>query len=132
MRLNIQNFLVISLLALFLQSCVDPSKYGAVRTYGDSQSFMFLVSEDFIKSNKHSKQYSHNSILNTAEASLLSSLLKKDNICLNESSSPKYIITSKQQKVYDITYASLIEENYNTKSITPLTFYGRCSLSNKK
>ena len=126
MRLKIQNLLVISLLTLSLQSCVDPSKYGAVRTYGDSQSFMFLVSEDFSNKYKNSSPDGDNPKLSRAQAKLLSSLLKKENLCVGESTSPNYSITSKQEKVYDVTYASLIEQNYNAKSITPLTFYGRC------
>lgn len=110
------------LLIAILQSCTDPSKHGAVKTHGDSNSFMFLVSEDFSNDHKSSKPDSNNPRLTKAEASLLSSLLKKENICTDQS----YIITSKQEKIYDVTYASLIEENYNAKSITPLTFYGRC------
>lgn len=126
MRLNIHNILVISFLALLLQSCMDPSKYGAVKRHGGNNSFMFLVSEDFSKSHKNSRLNSKNTRLTNAEARLLSSLLRKEGLCVKGSSSPEYVITSKQEKVYDITYASLIEENYNAKSITPLTFYGYC------
>ncbi|MBL6664638.1 MAG: hypothetical protein ISQ34_02210 [Rickettsiales bacterium] len=126
MRLNIQNFLVISLLAFLLQSCADPSKYGVVKTHGDKNSFMFLVSEDFSKKHKHSKSDPLNPRISKAESKLLSSLLERERICTDNSISPSYVITSKQEKIYDATYASLIEENYNAKSITPLTFYGRC------
>lgn len=126
MRLNIQKFLVILFSALALQSCVDASNQGAVRTHGDNKTFTFLVSEKFSNSHKNSESNSENPILSNAEAKLLAFLLKKNNLCSSNSLSPKFRITSKQEKVYDITYASLIEENYNTKSITPLTFYGRC------
>ena len=60
------------------------------------------------------------------ETKLLEILLERKGFCMKNSSKPTYAITTKQEKIYDITYAKMIEENYNAKSITPVTYFGKC------
>ena len=61
-----------------------------------------------------------------AEAKLLTSLLKEQKYCLSDSGSPSFIITSRQEKIYDMTFAHLIEQNYNARPIAPRMYFGQC------
>jgi hypothetical protein len=60
-----------------------------------------------------------------AENDLLAKLLKQSKYCQNDKE-PPFIITSKQEKIYDMTFAHLIEENYNARPIVPKTYFGQC------
>lgn len=112
-----------------LSSCTisDSSQYGQVSFYntGESKSFIFTVSEEFIKKNQNSAVNEYNPKITNAEADLLEALLKNNDYCQSEKS-PQYVITSKQEKIFDMTFAHLIEENYNAKPIVPRTYFGRC------
>lgn len=113
----------------FLFSCglSDLSKYGQVSFHntGLSRSFIFTVNEEFIEKNKNSKADEYNPKISAAEAKLLEFLLKKNDYCVSDKE-PPYVITSKQEKIFDMTFAHLIEENYNAAPIVPRTYFGRC------
>jgi len=116
-------------LFLFVFSCgYDANKYGKVKIHENSEqkSFTFMVSDQFVKDNANSSLVKGNVQMTKAEHSLLSSILRKDKLCLNNYGFPSFVVTSKQEKVYDVTYASLIEEHYNAPSITPITYFGKC------
>ena len=92
---------------------------------GDQNSFIFVVSEEFAKISNKSKRDKYNPKVTKAEAKLLNKILRKNQYCQN-GKNPSFIITSKQEKIYDMTFAHLIEENYNAKPIVPKTYFGKC------
>ena len=114
---------------VFAFSCVnqDLSKSGRISFHntGGKGSFIFTVSEEFVEDNKNSAQDKYNPKISEAEAALLTKLLKQSKYCLN-SKNPPFIITSKQEKIFDMTFAHLIEENYNARPIVPRTYFGQC------
>ncbi len=61
-----------------------------------------------------------------AESDLLRSLLKQQRYCINKDGEISFIITSKQEKIYDMTFAHLIEQSYNARPLTPVMYYGVC------
>ena len=114
---------------LFAISCAgNSSKYGRVTLHNtsDKNSFVFSASEEFTKVNAVSPKDKKFPKMTQAEAKLLTSLLKEQKYCLNDSGSPSFIITSRQEKIYDMTFAHLIEEIYKARPVAPLTYYGRC------
>lgn len=119
------------LFLLFLvASCVtNKSRYGRVELYSanDRSSFVFTVSDEFISSNKNSPQDKTNPKITEAESELLFNLLKEKNFCLNKDDVPAFEITSRQEKIYDATFAHLIEENYRSRPLTPRMYAGKCS-----
>jgi hypothetical protein len=60
------------------------------------------------------------------ELKLLMQFLKRDRYCINQSGDLSFKINSKQEKIYDITFSSLIEKSYNAKPISPVTYFGEC------
>jgi hypothetical protein len=132
------NLQLLSRLILFfvVASCAaDKSRYGRVELYngsGDRSSFVFTVSDDFISANKNSLQDKENPKLTEAESDLLASLLKERNFCLNKDGIVAFKITSRQEKIFDATFAHLIEENYRARPLTPRTYSGKCLISESK
>ncbi len=120
-------FFIVVIFSLFSCAFEDLSKYGAVSFHntGLNKSFIFSVNEEFAEKNKDSKADEFNPKISEAEAKLLEFLLKKNDYCVSEKE-PPYVITSKQEKIYDMTFAHLIEENYNARAIVPKTYFGRC------
>ncbi len=113
---------------VFATSCTkDLSQYGRVTLYGQgSKNFTFFVSEEYLRANRDSKPDKINPRLTEAEAELLLNLLEKRNYCINDRGKIFYSITSRQEKIYDMTFAHLIEQNYNARPVTPLMYYGEC------
>lgn len=115
---------------MFVASCVgfDLSRDGRVTLHntGDRNSFTFIVSDDFTANHEESPQDKENPKLNEAEAKLLKALLKEKKYCLENQSQPLFTITSRQEKVFDMTFAHLIEENYRARPIVPRTYFGQC------
>lgn len=115
---------------LFIVSCAgDLSRYGRVTTHNtttNKNSFVFAVNEQFLAENPNSKTDKKNPKMTEAEAKLLNSLLKQQSYCLNGYGSPVFIVTSRQEKIYDMTFAHLIEQNYNARPVTPRTYFGQC------
>lgn len=121
----------IAILLLF-SSCakIDAEKYGKVTLYKSSSknpTFLFKVEESYVAKNIDSKRDEDHPLLNKAQVKLLNQVLINEGLCLDQYNYPKFKITSKQQKIYDVTFANLIEQSYNAKPVMPLTFYGRCS-----
>lgn len=113
----------------FLISCIsDPSHYGRVtpQNTADSDSFIFSVNDEFTKINSASPQDKKNPKMTKAEANLLTLLLQQKKYCLDGSGNPIFTIISRQEKIFDMTFAHLIEENYNARPIAPRMYFGRC------
>jgi hypothetical protein len=121
----ILKLLIINLAA----SCVaNKSRHGRVEYYnsGDRGSFVFSVSDDFVVANKDSPQDQKNPKITKAESDLLASLLKEKKLCINSGGSPSFKINSRQEKIYDATFAHLIEKNYRARPLVPRTYSGKC------
>lgn len=114
---------------LFAISCAgNSSKYGRVTLHNtaDKNSFVFSASEEFTKVNVASPKDKKFPKMTQAEAKLLTNLLKEQKYCLDDSGYPSFIITSRQEKIYDMTFAHLIEQNYNARPIAPRMYFGQC------
>ncbi len=115
---------------IFLASCaaINPSHYGKVTLHntGDLNSFTFTVSDEFSIKNNGSPLDKQNTRLSEAEAELLYNLLKKKNYCIAANGKPIFIVTSRQEKVFDMTFSHLIEQNYKSRPIVPRTYFGHC------
>ena len=94
---------------------------------GLRKTFIFTISEDFILQNKKSATNKKHPKLTNAEFNLLISLLKEKKYCLNNQGQYSFVIDSRQEKIFDITYSQLIAKNYNAKPISPVSYYGTCS-----
>ena len=121
---------------LFLSaSCAfDRAHQGRVELYsaGDQSSFVFTVSDEFIAHNKASTPNKKNPKITQAEAALIVSLLKEKKFCLNEDGDPLFEVTSRQEKIFDATFAHLIEENYKARPLAPKMYFGKCLKSASK
>lgn len=110
-------------------SCIlDPTSHGRVvkRNSIDKNLFIFSVKQEYVTKHKDSPQDKKNPKITKAESRLLVKLLDLANYCINEEGDVVFRITSKQEKIYDMTYASLIEESYHARPLTPLMYYGQC------
>ncbi|HLD77180.1 MAG TPA: hypothetical protein VI861_03510, partial [Rickettsiales bacterium] len=126
---KLSKFLVVLPLAVLFSCYQDLSKYGKIQSYDPQasgySSFTFYVDEDYIRDNEKSKIDQKNPQMTKAESKLLMFLLKKNGYC-NGKGKPKFVITSKQEKIYDVTFAHLIEQNYRAKPVAPRMYYGKC------
>lgn len=107
----------------------DLSNYGRVTLHNtaDKNSFIFSVNEEFLQKNRANEPDKKNPKLSKGEAVLLLALLKEKKYCVSEkSSSPLFIVTSRQEKIYDMTFAHLIEQSYNARPIAPRMYFGEC------
>lgn len=105
------------------------SSHGRVKFYnnGNKDTFSVSVTEEFVKLNPNSPPDKKNPKITEAEGKLIERFLKQEGHCLkNNKGSPLFIITNRQEKIYDITFAHLIEGSYNSKPLTPLIYFGRC------
>ena len=119
---------------LFLACCYgsnDLAKEGRVSLY-NSQGKSFFVF--YIHSNQASSSYNNEDPSKTskAENKLLASLLKQKGYCLNKKGDPWFTITSYQEKIYDMTYAHLIEQNYKIRPSVPRVYFGQCNKKEEK
>ncbi len=108
---------------------VDADKYGKVSLYkstSKSPTFLFKVEESYVAKTIDSAKDEEHPLLSEAQVKLLNQILINQKLCLDEYNYPKFTITSKQQRIYDVTFANLIEQSYNAKPVTPLTFFGKC------
>ncbi len=119
------------LLFLAVSCATDMSHQGRVELYnaGDRNSFVFTVSDEFTSSHKISLADEKNPKITQAEAVLLTSLLKEKKFCLDEDGIPLFEVTSRQEKIFDATFAHLIEENYRARPLAPKTYFGKCQKS---
>ncbi len=103
------------------------SQHGKVKLYdAGGKNFTFSVSEEYLRANQDSKPDKSHPRLTKAEAELLINLLGRRDYCRNDNGKIFFKITSKQEKVYDMTFAHLIEQNYNARPVTPMMYYGEC------
>ncbi len=115
---------------LFVISCTsDLSNYGRVTLQHSSTSnnlFVFSVSDEFTKSSLNSAKSETHPKMTEVEEKLLIKLLKQKKYCIGTNGLPFFSITSRQEKIYDMTFAHLIEQNYNAKAVAPRMYFGRC------
>ena len=92
----------------------------------DKNSFVFSISGEFVQLNSDSPKDKEYPKMTVAEAKLLEALLKEKEYCLNDDGDPAFLITSRQEKVFDMTFAHLIEQNYNARPVAPRMYFGQC------
>ena len=122
---------------LSIISCTSPEElasYGKLSPInpGNKKSFAFAVSEKFINTDKKAKMDEEHPLITKSEGKLLKKLLKYNKFCLDKSDNPYFVIVSKQERVFDTTFAHVVDgkyDNYSTKPLSPRTYYGTC-LSN--
>lgn len=122
------------LLLLIITSCATTlskedkhsAKLSFLNSANNKKAFSFAISDDFIKNHIDSKPSELYSKMNVDELALLTKFLQNNNYCINKNGELSFKITSKQDKVYDITFSSLIEQNYNARPISPATYFGEC------
>lgn len=123
-----RSLLLLPFFVSLLSCASDFTKYGKVTLHNTSnkESFIFSVSDEFVSKSLDSKVDKNNSNITLAESKLLQTLLKQKKYCLNQFGVVSFKITSKQEKIYDMTFAHLIEQNYKARSATPRMYYGEC------
>lgn len=128
LSLRMKQLLRLFILLLAFSCATDQRRYGRVETYGDNDrsSFLFTVSDEFVAGHKDSLPDKTNPKITTAESSLLVALLKEKEFCLNQDGAPTFTILSRQEKIFDATFAHLIENNYRARPLTPRTYAGKC------
>ena len=91
-----------------------------------TKAFSFVIDDEFIQSHSSSKPSALYPKMNVAELKLLTQFLRDNKYCINKNGELSFKINSKQEKVYDVTFSSLIEQNYNAKPVSPTTYFGEC------
>ncbi len=119
-------------LIIFLSSCANNPDYSDLGKISFSNnvnknSFTFLVSDEYLRSNDESPADKNYPKMTTAEAKLLVKILKANGNCLDQDGHPSFVIISKQEKIYDTTFSHLIEQNYNARPAVPAMYFGKCS-----
>ncbi len=113
-----------------LCSCghMDPRRFGRVTLHdgSDKTSFIFSVNDDFLRENLKSPADKKYAKMSEAEAKLLLALMKINKYCI-KNGEPDYVVNSRQEKIYDMTFAHLIEQSYNARPIAPRTYFGVCN-----
>ncbi len=121
---------LICLLIFGVAACAsyDPAKYGKLSRYNtnDKDSFIFSVNEEFVALNEDSPNDKKHPKMTIAEVKLLKKLLTLNNYCIKNGDNLVFEVTSKQEKIYDITFLHLIEQNYKAKPAAPKMYFGRC------
>jgi hypothetical protein len=114
---------------LLIFSCAeDLSHQGRITLHqtSDKKFFVFSVNDEFLQLHSDSPKNKKFFDMSDAELGLLKKLLKQKQYCLNTFRKPVFTITSHQEKIYDITFAHLIEKNYNAHSVAPRMYFGQC------
>jgi hypothetical protein len=114
---------------VFTLSCShDFSQDGRVTLHdaSDKNAFSFSVSDNFVRDNAKSPKDKKEPRMTQAEVKLLYNILKQQKYCLDGYGTPIFVITSRQEKIYDMTFAHLIEQNYNARPVTPHMYFGEC------
>ena len=92
----------------------------------NKKTFSFVVGEEFIRDNIKSKPSTLYSKMSVAELKLLMKFLQNNKYCINKNGELSFEIKSKQEKIYDVTFSSLIEQSYNARPVAPTTYFGEC------
>jgi hypothetical protein len=115
---------------MFAASCAGSNlaQYGKVtpQNTANRDSFVFSVSEEYIANHRDSRADKIYPKMTEAEAKLLVRILKQQKYCYNKDSELAFKITSKQEKIYDMTFSHLIEQNYRARPVAPRMYYGEC------
>ena len=130
-KINIKLKKTFLILAFILQSsCINQNyqKFGKLSFHSSSNDklFIFTIDDNFYKKYTDSKASLKHPRLTEDELKMLKSLLKSQRYCLNKSSNPEFEILSRQEKIFDATFANLIAQNYNARPLTPVSYYGKC------
>ena len=126
------SFLSRFLIILLLASCANQFGYNkdaaklSFFNSANKKAFSFVINEQFIKANAKSDPSVLYPKMNVAELKLLMSFLRDNKYCINKNGELSFKINSKQEKIYDVTFSSLIEQNYNAKPVSPTTYFGEC------
>lgn len=118
-------------LLIFLVSCEvvplnnDSAKLSLFNS-ASKKAFSFVVSEEFVRKNSHSESSALYPKMNVAELKLLMKFLQHNKYCINKNGELSFKINSRQEKIYDVTFSSLIEQSYNAKPVSPTTYFGEC------
>ncbi len=107
---------------------MDVAKYGKVTLHnvGDRNSFIFSVNDEFLDKYDDSRPDKVHPKLSKVEAVLLTKLLEDKMFCINEKGKVSFKINARQEKIFDMTFAHLIEQNYRAKPLTPRMYFGEC------
>jgi len=126
-------FSFISLIGLLLiSSCAFKDiNYGKVTLHstGERDSFIFTVSEEFLEKNFKDlgKEVKNQSVkISKAEYKLLRKLLNEKKFCINQNKNLDFELTSRQEKIYDMTFSHLIATSYKARPLSPRSYFGEC------
>jgi hypothetical protein len=122
-------FLSLISLPIFSSCFFAPNSDGVKLNFFQSknkQSFSFVVSERFLQHHQGSESSALYPAMTNAELRVLMKNLRNNKYCINKDADLSFKIKSKQEKIYDITFSGLIEQNYNAKPISPVTYFGEC------
>ncbi|MFT6332885.1 MAG: hypothetical protein ACJAW3_001234 [Lentimonas sp.] len=103
----------------------DSAKLAMFNSF-NKKSFSFVVGEEFLKDYSDSKQSTSHPKMTKSELKLLKKFLRDNKYCFNKKNRLLFKINSRQEKVYDVTFSRLIEQSYNAKPISPVTYFGAC------
>jgi len=126
-------FLIINLIILsIISACTSrDSNFGKVSLHstGERDSFIFAISEEFLE--KNSKDLG-NEVKNQpvkiskVEYNLLRKLLNEKKFCINQDKKLSFELTSRQEKIYDMTFSHLIATSYKARPLSPRSYFGEC------
>lgn len=128
MRKKLNQFFIFAALAFAVSACMtNPSLYGKVRQYNaaDKKSFVFSIDEEFFRKYPHSSKDENHPLMTEKEVKLLRALLFENSYCTKDGQ-VYFKINSRQEKIYDVTFAHLIEQSYNARPASPRMYFGEC------
>lgn len=120
---------VVPFFFLLLSSCVSTSVRDARVQFDESDktSFVFFIEHRNRAGHLNVERSELHPQLTKEEARVLDKILRKQGSCsLNNDKIPSFQVISRQEEVYDVTYAGLIEQNYNPRPVAPIMYFGRC------
>jgi hypothetical protein len=125
------KILKIIILMIALSSCANSVKYGKISLHstGERDSFIFTISEEFLEKNykKLGNEVKNQNVkISKIEFNLLQKLLKEKKFCINEDNDLAFEITSRQEKIYDMTFSHLIATSYKARPLSPRSYFGEC------
>ncbi len=122
------NLFLILLIPALISCGRDFSNSAKLTRYNtnDKDSFIFTLDEQFETTHLDSLPDDNHPKMTKAEVRLLNQFLVKQKFCLNQDGIPRFEVSSRQEKIYDITFSHLIEQNYKAKPVSPRTYFGRC------
>jgi hypothetical protein len=127
------HFLFINLIIFsIVSSCVSKdSSFGKVSLHstGERDSFIFTISEEFLEKNSKdlgSEVKNQPVKISKVEYNLLKKLLNEKKFCINQDKKLNFELTSRQEKIYDMTFSHLIATSYKARPLSPRSYFGEC------